>query len=72
MYFTLSPFFYYAVHQDDINNYIAIETNGSHSCTLPYKKLKSIVEKYITSNGHGIDENNMEKYIVYICDKLSA
>jgi hypothetical protein len=71
MYFVFNPFFYYVTHQDDIDKFVAIESDGQCPCLMRYSQLKPIVEKYVKSNVSGIDENNIEKYILYICDKLS-
>ena len=71
MYFTLSPFFYYLANQSDIENYLSVESNGEHPHIMSYRALKSLVEKYINLNSHGVDENNKEKYILYICDQFS-
>lgn len=71
MYFVINPFFYYLANQSDIEKYIAIEANGDRPYHMPYSKLKSLVERYISLNSHGVDENCKEKYIMYICDQLS-
>lgn len=71
MYFVINPFFYYLANQSDIEKYITIESNGDRPYHMPYNKLKSLVERYINLNSHGVDENCKEKYIMYICDQLS-
>lgn len=72
MYFVFNPVLYYIVNKQNIENFIELETNGEHISSIPYRQLKELVERFINENGHGVDENYKEKYIIYICDKLSC
>lgn len=67
---TFNPFFYYAIHCNNINNYVTLESDGSLPNLIGYKKLKGIVENYIINNGEGVDASRLNEYVVYICDKL--
>lgn len=71
MYLVLSPFFYYIANQKSIEDYVTIESHGEHPHLMRYNKLKPIIERYIELNSQGVDGNNKEKYILYICDQLS-
>ena len=71
MYLILSPFFYYVANEAYINNFITLETNGERAYHLSKEKLESIVDKYITLNSHGVDENKRDRYIKYICSHIS-
>ena len=72
MYFVMSPFFYYITHQKDIESYIIIESNGESPNVMQYRKLKSLVDSYVTANSHGIDSDKKDLYTMYICDKLTS
>ena len=72
MYLSLSPFFYYLANKEAINDFIIIESNGAHICTIPYKNLKLIVSDYVNKNSNGVDEHHINDYIVYICDKITS
>lgn len=72
MYLVLNPFFYYIANQESINDFVTLESNGKHICNMTYKELKSLIERYIYENSHGVDENKMDSYISYICDMLVA
>ena len=71
MHLVLNPFFYYIAHQENIENFIIIESHGEHPHLMQYNKLKPIVERFVSRYNESIDDNRKEKYILYICDKLS-
>lgn len=66
MYFTLNPQLYYIIYKSNIEQYIALETNGESICTLDYDRLYSIISKYVLENVSGIDERKLDNYIEYI------
>lgn len=72
MYLVISPFFYYIAHEQYIDDYITLESNGENPHVMDRKKLKAYVEKYINLNSHGVDEYKKDRYISYICDNISG
>ena len=70
MYLVLSPFFYYIAHQNAIEDFVVVESQGEHPHLIEYRKLKPIIERYIEMNSDGVDANCKERYVMYICDQL--
>lgn len=69
-YITLSPFFYYIIHESDIKQYIIIASEGSLPYMVKYPKLKELVEQFVITNSHGIDKSIIDQYVLFICDRL--
>lgn len=70
MYFTINPFFYYLAHQEDIEKYLQSELQDSKLSEVPYIKLRSLVELYVTENSHGVDKDKLDNYIDQVCKSL--
>lgn len=70
MYFTLSPFFYFLAHCDSIKNYVVVELNGNHPIHEDEFRVKKHIKDYIIKNSHGIDSDNIDKYVEYIFKQL--
>lgn len=70
MYFTISPFFYYLAHCNSIKDYVIIELNGNLPTNEDEFRVKKHIKDYIIKNSHGIDGDNIDKYVEYIFKQL--
>lgn len=71
MYFTFSPFFYYLVHCNSIQDTLSIELNGNPFQFEQEYLVKKIIKEYVTNNSHGVDEESIDKYVEYIFKHLN-
>jgi len=71
MYFTLSPFFYYLANCNLIQDFITIELGGSPLAFEQEYLVKKIIKKYVINNSHGVDAENIDKYVEYIYKHLT-